>query len=111
MVEGWNSGSEGHVESVEGKTVTVYIDKWAEKKKNGKPYQNPNRLIVFEESEIMKAIDMGNKKEKQTKVYLTPMGMIIAMGELTLRAKQQHKSIQQVLAELNDKGESPNATE
>jgi ribosomal protein L24 len=57
--EGWHTGSKGFVEEVhyddKGNPVTViiYIDRWIEKKRNGKPYQNPNRRILFALDEIM----------------------------------------------------------
>jgi hypothetical protein len=40
-------------------------------------------------------MNMARKKEKR--VYLTPMGKIVAMGEISLRMRETGKTAQQVM--------------
>ena len=43
------------------------------------------------------------KKKKETKVYLTDEGKIVAAGEVMLRMKKEHKSMKEVFDENETK--------
>lgn len=50
---------------------------------------------------IIKMALLKRKKKKQY-IYLTPLGKIVALGEVSLRAREEGKTIQEILDEPDD---------